>query len=184
MKGNPIGRFDPHGLEDCDPDDDDGCCDDAGCCDDDPNDPECQQPVGGGPGRQKPAVSDSAMEKKLQRALALAEKMLGEASCASLFNSPNTEVGPSPAPLIVLDQISGDFTFGNIPPSAPNTVTSATTEGIGNAQIPIGNGAFLNVNTSVEITLNDTSQGASFVSCGFSRKRSPISFEIDQRLQP
>jgi RHS repeat-associated protein len=53
-KGNPIGRFDPHGLEDCDPDDDDGCCDSDGCCDDDPNDPECQLPAGGGPGPQKP----------------------------------------------------------------------------------------------------------------------------------
>ena len=54
-KGNPIGRFDPHGLEDCDPDDGDGCCDDVVCCDEDPDDPECQAPGGGGPGPQKPA---------------------------------------------------------------------------------------------------------------------------------
>jgi RHS repeat-associated protein len=49
-KGNPIGRFDPHGLWECDPDDDDGCCDDDVCCDEDPDDPECQQPGGGGEG--------------------------------------------------------------------------------------------------------------------------------------
>ena len=53
-KGNPIGRFDPRGLEDCDPDDDDGCyCDDDpdgdGCtCSDDGS--ECDSGGGGGGG--------------------------------------------------------------------------------------------------------------------------------------
>jgi hypothetical protein len=51
-KGNPIGRFDPRGLEDCDPDDPDEGCEDP--CDDNPWDPECQQGGGGGPGPQQP----------------------------------------------------------------------------------------------------------------------------------
>jgi RHS repeat-associated protein len=46
-KGNPISRFDPHGLEDCDPDDPDEGCEDP--CDDNPWDPECQQGGGGPP---------------------------------------------------------------------------------------------------------------------------------------
>jgi RHS repeat-associated protein len=57
-KGNPIGRYDPRGLEDCDPDDDDGCyCDDDpdgdGCtCSDDGSD--CDSGGGSDPAPQKP----------------------------------------------------------------------------------------------------------------------------------
>jgi hypothetical protein len=93
--------------------------------------------------------------------------MLNEPKCAALFALPNL-IGHSPSPDtgIVLQSLydSNSFTYGPIA-SAQGNVTSATTQGVGTTVVPMGNdGTQVNVNTSVVITLNNTSAGASFVS--------------------
>jgi RHS repeat-associated protein len=56
-KGNPIGRLDRHGLEDCDPDDDEEC--QESYCDLNPEDPICNDLPGGGDPGPSPTPSPS-----------------------------------------------------------------------------------------------------------------------------
>jgi hypothetical protein len=74
--------------------------------------------------------------------------------CADLFGGG----GPYPDPGTVLAQISNSYNFAPID-SPPNTVTSATVTP--NGQVGYGAGT---VYTSVTITVNNTSPGATFVS--------------------
>ncbi len=157
--GDPINFIDPKGKFRCNP----------AVCGDDSGDDNSDQPSLG-PGAEAPIyepplpkpVSDKVMQRELTSALQLAAKLLLKPGCASLFATP-TSLGPSQDPELVLQNIANDFVFAAIPDPAPNTVTSATTQGTGNYQIPV-DGGFLNLNTSVVITLNNTSQAASFVS--------------------
>jgi RHS repeat-associated protein len=91
VKGNPIGRFDPHGLEDCDPDDEEDGCDDP--CNDDPLYPECQQGGGGSPpqrpSRKKQAVGPpSGMQ---YAGFGDAVKALKNPACATLIAGASGE---------------------------------------------------------------------------------------------
>ena len=108
-------------------------------------------------------ISANVMKAEWYNAVILAAKMLStEPDCAGLFGLTGPAGNMSPEALAVLAQISNSYSFGTIP-SAPNTVTSATTTGIGTAFMPV-NGATMQVSTSVAIKLNNLSSQATFVS--------------------
>jgi RHS repeat-associated protein len=103
--------------------------------------------------------SDAIMQYELEQALRNAGEILNSnADCAALFGGGDQQVGIAPKATTILAQIDNSFTFGEI--TAPKgTVTSATTKGTGNTS-PWGADV---IYSSVEIKLNNTSMGASFV---------------------
>src|SRR5581483_10699904 len=122
---------------------------------------------GGGGGEVEPdpvAVSDRIMDRELQSAFARALKMLGnEPDCFALFGLPRAIRSGFAISSTSAGANSGFFLVRPIASEA-NTVTSATTTGVGYQQLPIGNDATVMVNSSVVIQLNNTSAQASFVS--------------------
>ena len=121
-----------------------------------------QGQTGPGSGGSRTAVLPLVMKDEWYQGLALADKMLStEPDCAGLFGLVGWGGNESPEALAVLSQISNSYQFGPIG-SAANTVTSATTTGNGSTSLPVGDGSVF-VNTSVTITLNNTTSGASFV---------------------
>ena len=191
-RGDPINRMDRRGLEDKDPskDSDDGDCDPdnddctptftvtgtgvsdspAGpdeSCDDNPYQAQCsgdnQITFGSGNQTNPGPVDANSMAKELKKALAKAEQALSNPDCAGLFGLTGQQGNQSPGALAVLAMISGSFVFGPIA-NTGNFITSATTAGIGSKTIPIPGNATMVVNASVLITLNNTTNGASFVS--------------------
>jgi len=113
---------------------------------------------GGGGGSDVPPatpVNDATMLNEWMQGLRKASQILNSnPDCADLFGGG----GPYPDPGTMLAQISNSFQFAPIS-SPANTVTSATTSGNG----PVGYGSGT-VFTSVTIVVNNTTQGASFVS--------------------
>jgi RHS repeat-associated protein len=103
---------------------------------------------------------DGAMQGELRQALEKAGEILNSnADCAALFGGGDQQVGIAPKATTILAQIDNSFTFGEIT-APPGTVTSATTKGKGNTS-PWGSTDV--IFSSVEIKLNNTTAGASFV---------------------
>ena len=186
--GDPVNRTDPAGRESYNDGSGDGCyVDDDGTivcnvtgisdtrggeevtCDDDPYQAMCSGATGtsggtmSGAGNDSPSpgpVSDAQMQKELNRAFASAFKMLAnEPKCAALFG-----LGSVINPSLVLASLASDFKFGYIASNGPNTVTSATTQGVGVGNQIAQDGGYVNLYASVVITLNNTSSDATFVS--------------------
>jgi RHS repeat-associated protein len=170
-RGDPINRFDPRGTCDQNGDSDFSItvCDQAP--DPPPSDPGPEPSPNPPPSvGEDPAstVSDKTMRQELSDGLELALYTLkNNDGCASLFGTIGT-AGQNPSlaidPVGVLATLSNSFTFDQIASQA-GTVTSATTTGVGSTQLQIDtSGTMINVSKSVSIVLNNTSQGAAFVS--------------------
>ncbi len=109
-------------------------------------------------------LSDAVMRGEWYDGPVKADQKLANPDCAGLFGLTRDFGNTSPDPLTVLSDISNSYEFGPIPPPDADHVTSATTTGVGSTSIPIGDGATMQVNTSVVIRVNNTSQSAAFVS--------------------
>jgi RHS repeat-associated protein len=126
-------------------------------------------PIGGGgaPDPEPMPVSDKIMLQEwiagLNRA---AQALLNNPNCSTLFGWTGGAGNASPSSIEgiigVLSNISNSYKFGSIP-SPDDTVTSATTTGVGSSSIAVPNGTML-VSAGVVITVNNTTPSASFVS--------------------
>ncbi|MGB7763196.1 MAG: RHS repeat-associated core domain-containing protein [Bryobacteraceae bacterium] len=123
-----------------------------------------QTPItfGSGGNRNVP-VSGAVMKWEWKTGMALARRLLAkDPQCAALFGRTGPAGNTSPDPLTVLTQIQGSEAFGPLA-SNENYITNATTAGTGSVAISIGNGDTMLVNSGVTITLNNITNGASFV---------------------
>jgi RHS repeat-associated protein len=110
-------------------------------------------------------VSNDVMQMELDAAVAAAMQMLlKEPSCAGLFGLPAIagSTPPSPEALLQTLVMTNSFTFGTVT-SPSGYVTSASTGRLGSATINLGGGTTMGVSASVTITLNNITNGASFV---------------------
>lgn len=160
-RGDPVNRYDPHGLNDCPADDP---CVDGGDDEEDDSDIafQVQRPPRSGNGG--PPLSDETMAKRWNLAVGRALRLLqSNKNCASLFGLTGANGNSSPDPTTVLTQIAGSVSFNPMMPEKSGGITyvwSATTQGVGSNSLPIGDNATMLVNAGVQILVNDA--GGSF----------------------
>ena len=118
----------------------------------------------GTPAQRNMPVSPTILRDEWHEGLELADQLLRkDPDCAALFGLKGEAGNLPPIAIEVLSRISTSYKFGAIQ-SAPGSVSSATTNGTGSASISVGNGATMQVNSGVMITVNNIANNASFVS--------------------